>query len=545
LRIQGEANCATVERLDRYLRYQVPDLNARYRKLTQNPYLQADPPYKINFILLEQTATLRDVEPLKYQASQAEIEGNFSLARQLWVRVLAASGGDLDAVNAIERIALRQRGNDQPRNPTSDNIGSSSAGRSPNSEPAQKSFVQRQKEHQENLVRYEQAFSKAINREYPLSQATRSELNELQQSWQISNDEREQIEQPILAKKDAENRKRQQEEAERLKPQEAQRRRQQQAVTTNSTTTTVITRQKFLKWAGFVVGAGLVAAVVREIFMRISFPSLQSFKFHVVTVDERGKEINRRPSQAKNFAEYFGNSITLNMVSIPAGSFKMGSPLGEKGRTKAEERQHTVNVPTFFLGKFEVTQEQYQQVMGRNPSKFKGAKRPVEQVSWNDAVEFCKKLSQKTGRKYRLPSEAEWEYAARAGTTTPFHFGETITSELANYNGNNTYASEPKGKRRGETTEVGSFSPNSFGLYDMHGNVWEWCQDSWHNSYEGAPSDGSAWINNDNQSRLVRGGSWNDNPEVCRSAYRYPFDAGGQLNVSLGFRVACSGPWTL
>jgi serine/threonine protein kinase len=122
-------------------------------------------------------------------------------------------------------------------------------------------------------------------------------------------------------------------------------------------------------------------------------------------------------------------------------------------------------------------------------------------------VPICEKLSQKTGKTYRLPSEAEWEYACRAGTTTPFYFGETITTDLVNYNGNSTYASAPKGQYRQQTTPVGSFPPNAFGLYDMHGNVWEWCQDHWHDNYNGAPTDGSAWTDdNDNRSRLLRGG---------------------------------------
>ncbi|AUB40247.1 Formylglycine-generating enzyme, required for sulfatase activity, containings SUMF1/FGE domain [Nostoc flagelliforme CCNUN1] len=186
-----------------------------------------------------------------------------------------------------------------------------------------------------------------------------------------------------------------------------------------------------------------------------------------------------------------------------------------------------------------MTQEQYQQIMGSNPSNFKGAKRPVEQVSWNDAVEFCKKLSQKVGRKYRLPSEAEWEYACRAGTTTPFYFGETITTKLANYDGDDyTYASEPKGKNRQGTTDVGSFPPNAFGLYDMHGNVWEWCQDTLHDSYKGAPSDGSAWIDDNNQFRIRRGGSWTTYPINCRSAYRYDKKRDSFSNA-LGFRVVC------
>ncbi len=161
--------------------------------------------------------------------------------------------------------------------------------------------------------------------------------------------------------------------------------------------------------------------------------------------------------------------------------------------------------------------------MGNNPAKFQGVDNPVETVSWDDAVEFCKKLSQKTGRTYRLPSEAEWEYACRAGTTRPFYFGETITTDLVNYNGTTTpYGSAPNGVYREETTKVGKFPPNAFGLYDMHGNMWEWCQDVWNNNYSQAPTDGSARLNgNDNQIKLLRGGSWNLFPAYCRSAVHY------------------------
>ncbi|WP_375506991.1 SUMF1/EgtB/PvdO family nonheme iron enzyme [uncultured Nostoc sp.] len=307
-----------------------------------------------------------------------------------------------------------------------------------------------------------------------------------------------------------------------------------------------ITRQKFLKWAGL-GGIGLVTAVVgREIFKGQS-PKYIDVKFETVTVDEKGQVIKRDPNkQAKLFKEDLGNGITLDMVEILAGSFKMGSPPAENGRTKAEEPQHTVNVPAFVIGKFQVTQEQYNQIMGSNPSKFPTAKRPVERVSWNDAVNFCEKLSEKTKRKYRLPSEAEWEYACRAGTTTSFHFGETITTELANYNGNYTYASEPKGKFRRGTTEVKSFPPNAFGLYDMHGNVWEWCQDTWHDSYKGAPSDGSAWIDNASQYQVLRGGSWISDPKNCRSASRN-FNYGAERDYvnNVGFRVVCAVGRTL
>jgi formylglycine-generating enzyme required for sulfatase activity len=235
------------------------------------------------------------------------------------------------------------------------------------------------------------------------------------------------------------------------------------------------------------------------------------------------------------------------MVQIPGGSFMMGSPESEKDRSTdgSESPQHEVNVPGFSMGKFVVTQEQYQQIMGNNPSSSKGAKRPVEQVSWNDAKKFCGKLTKNTGREYRLPSEAEWEYACRAGTTTPFHFGETITTELANYDGTDPYASEPKGKYLQKTTDVDSFTPNAFGLYNMHGNVWEWCQDDLHNDYTDAPTNGSAWESQDGDIKVARGGSWLNDPTFSRSAYRGTFGKSKLRVNDLGFRVVCSGAaWT-
>jgi formylglycine-generating enzyme required for sulfatase activity len=267
---------------------------------------------------------------------------------------------------------------------------------------------------------------------------------------------------------------------------------------------------------------------------------LLTVTFTTKTVNKTGKIVNQENHQAKYFKEDLSNGITLEMVQIPGGSFMMGSPASEKGRTQDESPQHQVNVPAFSMGKYVVTQEQYQQIIGKNPSSFKGAKRPVEQVSWKNAVEFCQKLSEKTGREYRLPSEAEWEYACRAGTTTPFHFGETITTELANYNGTSIYASEPKGKYLQKTTDVGSFPPNAFGLYDMHGNVWEWCQDDWHNNYIDAPKDGSGWTSRSGNTKLLRGGSWYFNPGNCRSAYRH-YSNLDHNNIRIGFRVVCSG----
>ncbi|QLE57552.1 SUMF1/EgtB/PvdO family nonheme iron enzyme [Nostoc sp. TCL26-01] len=287
---------------------------------------------------------------------------------------------------------------------------------------------------------------------------------------------------------------------------------------------------------------------------------LGQFAFDVVTVNVEGKETNRQKGQAEYFTADLGNGVALDMVSIPGGEFWMGSPDGELKRIKYESPQHKVTVQPFFMGKFPVTQAQWRAVaalpkvsrdLEADPSRFKGANRPVERVSWLDATEFCARLSQKLSQEFRLPSEAEWEYACRAGTTTPFHFGETITTDLANYRGTDwehnrtvysgSYGKASKGVLRGETTDVGSFAlANTFGLYDMHGLVWEWCLDYWHDNYQDAPTDGSPWLvegqENDNYYRLLRGGSWNLNPGGCRSAYRDRYSADNRFN-GLGFRV--------
>jgi eukaryotic-like serine/threonine-protein kinase len=162
---------------------------------------------------------------------------------------------------------------------------------------------------------------------------------------------------------------------------------------------------------------------------------------------------------------------------------------------------------------------------------------PVENVSWNDAQSFCQKLTEHTQKNYRLPSEAEWEYACRAGTTTPFYFGESIIPKLANYDGSRIYGSGIKGEYQNKSTDVGRFPANGFGLCDMHGNVWEWCEDSWHDSYSGAPIDGSAWMGSD--SCVMRGGSWFVNPSACRSAYRGRGNA-ADFDAYIGFRVVYS-----
>lgn len=276
---------------------------------------------------------------------------------------------------------------------------------------------------------------------------------------------------------------------------------------------------------------------------------LPRFEFDVVTVNARGRVINRRRSQAQFFEEDLGAEISLTMVSIPGGTFLMGLSEAEKRHSDRETPQHRVTVAPFFISKYPITQAQWEAVaalpqvnysLKRNPSyfNFNAINRPVEQVSWDDAVEFCARLALKTGRSYRLPSEAEWEYAARAGTTTAFHFGETITSNLANYNGNCFYASEARGTYCEQTTDVGSFPPNAFGLYDMHGLVWEWCTDSWRWNYYLAVSDGKVWIDDqkDYNLRPLRGGAWCYAPGFCRSGFRYSYLAGVRSSI-IGFRV--------
>jgi len=248
----------------------------------------------------------------------------------------------------------------------------------------------------------------------------------------------------------------------------------------------------------------------------------------------------------KSYTEDLGNGVSLTLMLIPAGEFVMGAPPEEPRSRDSERPQHRVRLSQFLLGRYPVTQAQWRVVAGYDqntrelnaePSSFKGDNLPVEGVSWEDAQEFCQRLSDQTGKDYRLPSEAQWEYACRAGTETAFHFGERITTELANYNNGS------KGEYRTKTIEVGSSPANDWGLHDMHGNVWEWCKDDWHDTYNGAPSDGSAWVESDltKTSRLLRGGSWFHRPEYCRSAVR----GNGSRDYSdyyVGFRACCVPP---
>jgi formylglycine-generating enzyme required for sulfatase activity len=303
---------------------------------------------------------------------------------------------------------------------------------------------------------------------------------------------------------------------------------------------------------------------------RISAPRLKVFHPSPISPPQISAPPPPKPSQHQSFTEDLGNGVTVEMIAIPGGVFTMGAPTTEAESYDNERPQHRVTIQPFFMGKYAATQAQWKAVaklpkikydLNPDPSYFKGNNRPVEKVSWREAVEFCARLSKKTGRNYCLPSEAEWEYACRAGTTTPFHFGQTITTDQVNYNGNYTYGNSRKGKYRQETTDVGSFPPNAFGLYEMHGNVWEWCADPWHDSYKGAPNDGRVWdekdndnryqnsmdllekSGNDDRSRLLRGGSWSGLPRYSRSAFRSYF-APVIRDLNYGFRFVCVAAWT-
>jgi formylglycine-generating enzyme required for sulfatase activity/uncharacterized caspase-like protein len=543
LQLEGEGNCATVERLYNRLRQTVPQLTQQYKRLQQTPYGVIEPPTKYHLILLPRKANLSDIVTLKNDALRAEVQGNPKLAKQLWIRVLSVSPADHDAIEGIERLA---RVSAVPPVPPPVAAPPEPTGQREANQGQQK----------EQVVEAGNTDGDPMN-ELPIIQLP--DRYNIARSAIYTRMEALEIETETIGNRTYVN-------AEQLRLLDNLHKFIQAGGTT----------AEFLKSHGLSkrnlfdsssVGRSETRpqpVAKPEESERDSTPTLQqpppTFEFEIVTIAgiEKGflgigtpkVNLSRRKGQAEYRAEDLGNGVMLEMVAIPGGQFQMGSPATEADRHKDESPQHLVTVPDFWMGKYPVTQAQWKAVaawpkVDRNldpdPSCFKGPNRPVEKVSWYDAVEFCARLSQKTRQEYRLPTEAEWEHACRARTTTPFHFGETITTDLANFVGNYYAHSASKSQYRKHTTEVGSFPANAFGLYDMHGNVWEWCLDHMHDNYRGAPTDGRAWIDKTQAERaphVLRGGSWYINPWYCRSASRLYNDA-GERNNFIGFRVVC------
>jgi formylglycine-generating enzyme required for sulfatase activity/uncharacterized caspase-like protein len=478
LHLEGESNCATVERLDQYLRYRVPELCHHYKKPRQTPYTQAEPIEKRHLILLPKRATVADLAPLRLDALQAETDGDLETAEQLWWRVIAVSPVDAQAHEAVKRIALKQAA------PASPGAAARSAGPLP-------------------------------------------------------------VEPPPRADRRAGHPR--------------------------------LTRRQALAVGALAAGAAAAGMAVPYLRQTRSAPVLRAIRFSLASVDQNGRQQRVQRGSAEVFDEALGAGTVLTMVAIPGGSFTMGSPADEIGHQPNESPQHHVALAPFFMSAAPITQAQWLAVLTAHPARvlhelepypsfFHGLDLPVDSVTWYQAEEYCRRLAAVTGRDYRLPSEAQWEYACRAGTTTPFNVGPTITTDLANYCGlggavcgdsngvsvasdtyngvryrSGSYGDGPPGIFRATTTHAGTFPPNAFGIYDMHGNVWEFCRDQASMSYAAASDDGSAYIAQAaGSARILRGGSWSHNPAICRSAYRDaigPDDPGWQGRI--GMRVVC------
>lgn len=533
--VNGLKQHTILRQLEQYLMQEVPKLRQRYNRQIPVPRIIPEPGWKYDAPLLPGYATQSDVGLLRQQAIEAELHEEFEQARQLWWQVVDAgsSAERAQAREALDRIRLKENRAQMP------SPMHSPAPVPPPTPPSQRTTKQ-------------PVTSPPSSPEKPDSQKV-APTNPRTASPPPQPSPR----MPAVAPRTG-------------------------IPSSSSSTSTPRSRREVLKWAGLGGGGLILSIAAGQLFgnpsndppplteetsasseplmpveqtslpVETSPTSLHTLELpSTVKVDDRGEVVEEIPVTASVYDEDLGNGVRLRMVSIPEGTFVMGSPEDEPERDEDEGPQREVTVPPFFMGMFTVTQTQYEAVVGTNPAtrfdsdRFISPNKPVINVSWEDAIAFCQKLSEQTGREYRLPSEAEWEYACRANTTTPFHFGETITTDLVNYNGDYTYGSAPKGIYREQTTEVGSFPANAFGLFDMHGNVWEWCQDHWHENYQGAPTDGSAWIEGgDSDRRLLRGGSWYSDPSYCRSAYRSRYSADLRLNL-IGFRLVCSSPRTL
>ncbi|MDJ0580557.1 SUMF1/EgtB/PvdO family nonheme iron enzyme [Crocosphaera sp.] len=558
LRLQGEGNCATVERLCKRLRTRVKQLALEHLKKTQTPYEALEPASKYHLLLLPDYIHPNDSDLalLKADALDAEfVKQDFTLAETIWTRLIKFKTNE--ALQSLYRI--RDKVKEQSSTP---NITEES--------PSNPEIIS------EEIV----SKSKAKVDEISLKICTFEVVT-------IEQNEDPGLEGGGLKDTQQDN-KEQSKESKKNDSVSFQKNNSQQ-------------KSHLFQFS--------VATIEKEI------KENQNLLSRFLPGEEQWV-INKQQKEAQGFIEELTPEIKLELMKIPGGTFWMGTDDEEIERLVKkfdrnwftwEKPQHQVILQPFSMGRYPITQGQWKAIAERtelkvnidldtDPSRFKDDPpqpslepdetpktrwdRPVERVSWYQAQEFCDRLSKLTGKPYRLPTEAEWEYACRAAITDqssvtsqeltlaewnqkyqqPFHFGDTITGDLANYRATYTYADEPKGEYREQTTPVGYFKvANAFGLYDMHGNVWEWCQDDFKDNYDGAPSDGSAWLqpqnyNPDNQSysdknkenkpkKVIRGGSWNYNPFDCRCAYRlYSYARGSGSNV--GFRVVSGPPWT-
>jgi formylglycine-generating enzyme required for sulfatase activity len=257
-----------------------------------------------------------------------------------------------------------------------------------------------------------------------------------------------------------------------------------------------------------------------------------------VLVNDGGLIESREQISLMLFRQQVSDGSSIEMVMLPDGTYAMGS--AHREGHPDEEPLHYVRVRKFFLSQTTITQRQWKAVMKNlPPCRGKGLDLPVDRISWLDAQAFCERLSRIAGREYRLPSEAEWEYACRAGSLMDFSFGNMITPDLANYVGWHSYKGGPKGSYRHGPIQAKTFPPNRFGLYDMHGNLSEWCLDTWHDDYNGAPLDGEAWIRGGTDERVIRGGSWHDPPDLCRCSSRLKLEP-TEAEDFVGIRIALS-----
>jgi formylglycine-generating enzyme required for sulfatase activity/uncharacterized caspase-like protein len=519
LRLPGANSCATVQRIDHYLCHQVPRLSQRYQKPIQTPYTAVEPLSKNCLILLPQRARLEDVQALKLEAHNAENQSDWNFAEHLWIRVLSTPGVDRDAILGLQRIALKR-----VQQPSAASLSGGSR-------------------HVEVLVTQSPSLVQPLYQVDHLNQPDIPpkpvvQMVNLEETESMSVSDVDHLAQPALLPKPVVQ----------IETVDFWEENESMSASDVDPLETVDFWEENESMSASDVDPLAQPALLPK-------PVVQIVDFDVVTISgiEKKKEdwgwdyqIKTRSyrSTTEYWQEDLGGGVSLDLVRIPSGEVKIGA-----NESPNEQPVHSAKLSEFWMGKYLVTQAQWGAVvtlpkidrdLKNNSSHFKGSHRPVESINWDEAIEFCRRLSTCTGRKYRLPSETEWEYACRAGTTTAFHFGETLTSDLANYDANKDDY-RPYLYRK-QTTDVGGFSANGFGLYDMHGNVMEWCLDHWHYNCGGVPIDGSAWITGGNASRrLVRGGSWNCYLNDCCSANRNSYLRGIRLN-GIGFRVVCDLP---